>query len=49
MSLPLEMTGQAYDQVLTQLAKGYEFVIKDDGLSIQLRMRTIDAIFFRLA
>ena len=25
---------QAYDQILTQLAGGYEFVMKDDGLGI---------------
>ena len=34
MSLSLKMMGQAYKQVRTQLIRGYEFVMKDYGLSV---------------
>ena len=32
---------QMYDLVLTQLAENYEFVIKDDGSGLQLKMKVI--------
>ena len=38
------MMGQVYDQVLTQLAESYKFVMRDDGLGVQLKMKTIDII-----
>ena len=38
------MIGQGYDQILTQLAKNYKFVIRDDGLGIQLKMKAVDII-----
>ena len=31
-----------YDRVFTQLARSYEFVIKDDGLGVQLKMKAIN-------
>ena len=39
------MTGQTYDRVLTKLAGSYEFVIRDDGLGVQPRIKVIDAMF----
>lgn len=44
MSLLLEIMGQSYDQILTKLAKGFEFVIKDGGWDVQLKIKTIDMI-----
>ena len=38
------MTDQVYDQLLTQLTRGYEFVMKDDRLDVQMRIKTIDTI-----
>ena len=40
------MTGRTYDQVFIQLARGYEFIIIDDGLGLQLRIKTISTTFW---
>ena len=34
MSLSYNMTGQAYEQVFTQLVRGYAFIIRDDRLGV---------------
>ena len=38
------MTGQTYNQVLTQLAESYEVVMRDDGLDVQLKINAICAM-----
>ena len=48
MSLSCELIGQAYNQVLTQLVQGYEFVMKDGGLDICLRMKALVQCLCRL-
>ena len=42
------MTGQAYSQVLIQLARDYEFVIRDNRLSVQLKIKAMGAMLSRL-
>ena len=37
--------GQTHDQVFTQLVRGYRFIMRDNGLDIQLKIKTIGAIF----
>ena len=44
MNLSQEIIGHAYNQVLTQLLTSYEFVLRDNESSVQLRMKTISAI-----
>ena len=36
--------GQAYDKVLIQLARSYKFLLRDNKLDIQLRMKTIGVV-----
>lgn len=38
------MMGQAYDQVLTELAKSYKFIMRDVGSGVRLRMKAIDTM-----
>ena len=38
------MTGQTYDQIPTQFARSYEFIMRNDGLGIQLRIQVIGAM-----
>lgn len=38
------MTGPAYKQVFIQLAGAYEFVMRNDRLGIQLRIKAIGAM-----
>ena len=38
------MTAKAYNQILTQLVRGYKFVMKDNWSVIQLRVKTIGAM-----
>lgn len=47
MSLSLEMKSQAYNRVLTQLAKNYEIVIRNNKLGVQLTMKVIGEILWR--
>lgn len=47
MSLLCEMTDQAYDLVLTQLAGSYEFIIRDDRSGIQLRIKAIGSMLWQ--
>ena len=35
------MTGQAYERVLTQLAESCEFVMRDAGLGVRVRIKSI--------
>ena len=39
-----KITGYSYDQVLTQLVRQYKFVIRDNGLGIQLMMKTLSTM-----
>lgn len=48
MSWSWQMTSQTYDWILTQLVGGFEFVMRDDGSGICLKMRTIGAISERI-
>ena len=41
------MIDQAYNQVVTELTRDYEFVIRGDGLGIQLKIKPIYAILWR--
>ena len=45
ISLSWDMGGPAYDQVLTQLAEDYEFIIRDNKLSIWLKIKAIARMF----
>ena len=38
------MISQVFDQIFTQSAKIYEFVIKDDNLSVQVIMKAHNAL-----
>ena len=38
------MMGQVYNRVFTQLARDYKFIIRDNGLDIQLRVKAISVI-----
>ena len=38
------MKSKTYNQVLTQLVESYEFLIRDDGLGRQLRIKAIGAM-----
>lgn len=49
MSLLYEMMGQVYDWVLTQMAGSYKFVIRDDKLGVQRRMKAIDAMPWQIS
>lgn len=43
-NLSWKITSQEYQQVLTQLASGYEFFMRDDGSCIWLKMKAISPI-----
>ena len=44
MSMSWKITVQAYNQVLNKLARSYEFIIRNDGLDVRLRIKAISAI-----
>lgn len=39
------MIGQVYDRIFTQLARDYEFIIRNDELGVWLRIKVIDIIY----
>lgn len=47
MSWSWERTGQAYGLVLTPIAGGYEFYMRDNRFVVRLKIKAISAMFRR--
>ena len=49
MSLSKEIISQKYDWVLFQLARGYQFVMIDDRLGVQLKIKSIEIMLSQIS